>query len=156
MDEVIKDWKKLSVTGEEGEKIQVKKSHFSSSNKHVLAARFMTRRALNVEAVGRTFKPLWRARKDFEIREVGDHVLIFVFELEVDAERVLAAEPWSFDKHLVLFQRYDFSISIRNLWFMNMKFSVQMHELPVGMLDYETAMELGGKNRCSITSGKPE
>ena len=64
----------------------------------------MTRRALNVEAVGRTFKPLWRARKDFKTREAGNHVLLFVFKLETDAERVLATELWSFDKHLVLFQ----------------------------------------------------
>ena len=102
-DEVLRDWKRLSLTGEEGERVILKKSHFSSNNKHVLVARFMTRRALNVEAVGRTFKPLWRALKDFKTREVGDHVLLFVFELETDAERVLATEPWSFDKHFVLF-----------------------------------------------------
>ena len=87
----------------------------------------MTRRALNVEAVGRTFKPLWRALKDFKTREVGDHVLLFVFELETDAERVQAIDPCSFDKHLVLFQRYDFSISTKNLKFTTMKFWVQMH-----------------------------
>ena len=33
--------------------------------------------------------PLWRARNEFKIREVGDHILLFVFELEIDAERVL-------------------------------------------------------------------
>ena len=66
--------------------VTLKKPHFSSNNKHVLAVRFMTRRALNVEAVGRTFKPLWRARKDFKTREAGDHVLLFVFKLETDAE----------------------------------------------------------------------
>ena len=63
-----------------------------------------------MEAMSKTFKPLWRAWKDFETREAGDHVLLFVFKLETDAERVLATEPWSFDKHLVLFQRYNFSI----------------------------------------------
>ena len=62
------------MTGEEGEKVKLKNSHFSEKSEHVLAARFMTIRALNVEAVGRTFKPLWRAQKAFEIREIGDHV----------------------------------------------------------------------------------
>ena len=87
-----------------GGKSYTKKLHFSSNNEHVLAVGFMTRRALNVEAVGRTFKPLWRARKDFKTREAGNHVLLFVFKLETDAERVLATELWSFDKRLVLFQ----------------------------------------------------
>ena len=86
MDEVLRDWKRLSLTGEEGGRVILKKLHLSSSNEHVLAVRFMTRRALNVEAVGRTFKPLWRARKDFKTREAGDHVLLFVFKLETDAE----------------------------------------------------------------------
>ena len=58
-----------------------------------MAAKFLTRRALNVEAIGRTFKSLWRAKKDFKVREAGDHVLLFVFELEADAKRVLANEP---------------------------------------------------------------
>ena len=101
-----------------------KKSHFSSSNKHVFAARFMTRRALNVEVVGRTFKPLWRAWKDFKTREAGDHILLFVFELETDVERVQATKSCSFDKHLVLFHRYDFSILTENLRFTTMKFWV--------------------------------
>ena len=58
MDEVLRDWKRLSLIGEEGERVILKKLHFSSSNEHVLAVGFMTRRALNVEAVGSAFKPL--------------------------------------------------------------------------------------------------
>ena len=102
---------------------------------YVLIARFFTRRALNVEAIGKTLKPLWRARKEFKIREARDHVLLFAFELETDAERVLAFEPSSFDKHLVLFQHYDASVPARNLRFTKMKFWVQLHGLPVCMLD---------------------
>ena len=68
----------------------------------VLATKFLTKRALNVEVVGRTFKPLLRTKKDFKVREASDHILLFVFELESDAERVLANEPWTFDKHVVM------------------------------------------------------
>ena len=46
-----------------------------------------------MEAIGRMLKPLWRAKKDFKVREAGDHVLLFVFELEVDAKWVLANKP---------------------------------------------------------------
>ena len=143
MEEVLKDWKKLALTNTEDVKLNLKKSKHSISREYVLAAKFMTRRALNIEAVGRTFKPLWRARKDFKIREAGDHILLFVFELETDAERVLATEPWSFDKHVVIFQRYDFSIPAKQLRFTKLTFWVQMHGLPLSMLDPEIAIEIG-------------
>ena len=108
-----------------------------------MAAKFLIKRALNVEAIGRTFKPLWRAKKDFKVREVGDHILLFVFELEVDAEQVLANEPWTFDKHIVLLQRFDGSTPPRYLRFTKLKLWVQIHGLPISLLDPETAMELG-------------
>lgn len=63
----------------------------------------------------------------------------------MDAEWVLAMEPWSFDKHVVLFQRYDLSVPTKNLRFTSMKFWVQMHGLPVNMLTLEIAIELGEK-----------
>ena len=61
MEEVLKDWKKLSLTTTEDVKLNLKKSKHPISRGYVLAAKFMTRRDLNIEAVGRTFKPLWRA-----------------------------------------------------------------------------------------------
>ena len=95
-------WKNLSLTEEEDVKLSLSRSKNIRRKEYILAAKFLTKRALNVEAIGRTFKPLWRAKIDFKVREAGDHILLFVFELEADAERVLANEPWTFDKHAVL------------------------------------------------------
>ena len=143
MEEVLKDWKTLSLTTTEDVKLNLKKSKHPTSREYVLAAKFMTRRALNIDAIGRTFQPLWRARKDFKIREAGDHILLFVFELETDAKQVLATEPWSFDKHVVIFQRYDFLIPAKQLRFTKLIFWVQLHGLPMSMLNPEVAIEIG-------------
>ena len=67
MDAVLDDWKKLSLTDIEGAKVSLRKSKNRNAKEYVLAAKFSTRRALNVEVIGRTFKPLWRARNDFKI-----------------------------------------------------------------------------------------
>ena len=55
----------------------------------ILVGKFMTRKALSIEVVGRTLKPLWKTRNGFEIRDVGNHILLFVFDNENEAERVL-------------------------------------------------------------------
>ena len=143
MEKVLSAWKKLSLTAEESTKLSLTKSKNLRRKEYVLAVKFLTKRALNMDAIGRTFKPLWRAKNELKIREVGDHILLFVFELETDVEQVLAQELWLFDKHLILFQRYDYSIPAKHLRFTKIMFWVQIHVLPMRMLDPETAIELG-------------
>ena len=40
----------------------------------VLAAKFLTRRSINIEVVARTFRPIWRTRRNFEVSAAGDNV----------------------------------------------------------------------------------
>lgn len=75
MDEILKDWRKLFLIDIKGAKVSLKKSKNLNKKEYVLAAKFMTRRVLNVDAIGRTFKPLWSSQNDFKIREAGYHIL---------------------------------------------------------------------------------
>ena len=72
---------------------------------HHLAGKFFTKRVLNVDAVARTFKPLWKLVGELKIRDSGDNVLAFEFDNIIDLKRVLEYEPWSYDKSLIAFQR---------------------------------------------------
>ena len=72
---------------------------------HRLAGKFYTKRVLNIEAVARTFKPLWKLAYELKIRDSGDNVLVFEFDDIMDLEWVLEYEPWSYDKSLIAFQR---------------------------------------------------
>ena len=51
--------------------------------------------------IARTFKSVWRTKKGFEVKDMGNHVVLFTFEDAVDAERDIMGEPWSYDKFLV-------------------------------------------------------
>ena len=109
-----------------------------------------------MEAVARIFKPIWRARNGFKIRNLGDHKLLFIFDNKPDANRVLNNELWSFDKHLVVLQRYstdillqDFSLNETTVW-------RQVHSMPVSYINKETAEDICMVERKVIcSSGDP-
>ena len=48
--------------------------------------------------------------------------MLFDFKFEVDAVKVLMGEPWTFDRHLVVLERYDGSMPIQNLQFKTTSF----------------------------------
>ena len=115
MEDLSKQWTKLSLLDREGDKITLGKNQ--ESNEYIIAAKFLTRRALNVDAIGRTFKPLWRVINGFIIKNMGNHTLLFVFRNQEDVHRVLSSEPWTFDKHLVVVQKYEKNTPLQDVRF---------------------------------------
>lgn len=110
---------------------------------HLLAVKFLTKRALNMEAIAKTFKLLWKTRKGFKIRDMGDQRVLFAFPEASDIDSVLQGEPWTFDKHLVALQRMDRSDAIRSLGFNLTSFWVQVHDLLVGCFSLDVAKGIG-------------
>ena len=141
MEKLMGSWKKFSLSECEGNKFVVQEE--TTVEEHLLAAKFLTRRVLNMEAIARTFTLLWKTRKDFEIRDMGDHMILFVFPEEADIDRVLEGEPWSFDRHLVVLQRIDRDVAIRSLDFSITRFWIQVHDLPVGNFSLELEKKIG-------------
>ena len=108
-------WKKLSLSEEEEN--EYNGQIFETTGGKVLAAKFFTRRVLNMEAIARTFKQLWQTKKSFEIKGMGSHMVLFVFSDKMDANRVLLGEPWSYDKHLVSLRRMEKTVAVKDLVF---------------------------------------
>ena len=108
-------WEKLSLSESEGSKFAIRDDQ--EAEEHLLAAKFLTRRVLNMEAIAKTFTLLWKTRKGFEIRDMGDHRVMFVFPEALDIDRVLMGEPWTFDRHLVVLERMKRSDAIEELKF---------------------------------------
>ena len=109
----------------------------------VLATKFNTKRALSMDAVVRTFQPLRRTKENFHITNAGNNILLFAFELEVDAEKVLLREPWSYDRHLVIIQRFNGSRPLKEVEFKHCSFWVQIHDIPFKFMTLEIALEIG-------------
>jgi hypothetical protein len=137
MDSLEGLWKKFSLSEFEGDGVDLASE--SDKPQSFLAAKFFTRRSLNVEAVARTFKPLWRTDQGFTIRDMGNNILVIVFDDEADRERVLQGEPWAYDKHLIMFQRIAKEEAIEEVNFSEISFWIQLHGLPVRKMNQESA-----------------
>ena len=113
-------WERFSLSENEGNLVDLIST--GDQPKSYLAAKFLTRRALNAESMARTFKPLWRTDHGFTIRDMNDNTLVFVFEDEADRERVMQGEPWASDKHLVVFQQIEDDEAIAKVDFKHTSF----------------------------------
>ena len=78
MESLTKHWSNLSLNDREGGGVFLAKKR--SSSECIIAAKFLTKRALNMEAIISMFNPLWRSKHGFEVRNAGDHVVLFVFD----------------------------------------------------------------------------
>ena len=139
MEKLMGLWEKLSLSESEGSKFAIRDDQ--EAEEQCLAAKFLTRRVLNMEAIAKTFTLLWKARKGFEIRDMGDHRVMFVFPEASNIDRVLMGEPWTFDRHLVVLERMKRSDATEELKFNQISFWVQVHDLPVRRSSLEVAME---------------
>ena len=81
----------MSLNDRDGGKVSLNKEQ--SLAKFFITAKFLTNRALNIDAVIRTFSPLWRAVNGFKVQNVGDHILLFVFDNKKEVEKIFVGEP---------------------------------------------------------------
>ena len=142
MEDIDGLWKRFSLNDREDNLFDL--SSEVEPVKPTFAAKFYTRRIINVEAIARTFKPLWQTRRSFSIQDVGDNLALIEFEDAADMERVLLGELWSYDKYLIAFHRLSNDIAVENLPFNRVDFWVQIHNLPVLSMKRKVAIAMGG------------
>lgn len=141
MEELTRGCDNLSLLVREDKKATSSKKHHVL--KFELAAKFYTKIALSMDAMVHTFRPLWCTKGNFHITNVGNNILPFAFELEVDAEKVLLGEPPSYDRHLVISKRFNGSRPLKEVEFKHYSFWVQIHDIPFKFMTSETALEIG-------------
>ena len=140
MDDLTNSWNKLSLSEHEGGEFEFQAQH--KSQEFFIVAKFFTPRISNVEAVARTFNPIWRSKNGFQVQTLGDHRMLFIFDNKVDVDKVLHNEPWSYDKHVVILQFYNKTLPLRDLAFRESLFWVQVHDIPISYMNQTTAEKL--------------
>ena len=126
-------WEKFSLLDDEENGIECTKKDAPAN--FILAAKFLTKRIMNVESVARTFQPLWKSKKDVQIKDMGENILFFHFEDECDLDKVIKHEPWTYNKRLVIFEKVIANVPISTLAFQFTSFWIQIHNLPIHCLN---------------------
>ena len=73
---------------------------------------------------------------------MGDHILLFVFDKKKKVEKIFSSEPWSFDKHLVVLQRFENNSLVCDLSFTRIAIWVQIHDIPFRYMNRMVAEEI--------------
>ena len=137
MEDLTNHCKGLSISDTEGPTFDLEEE--LATSEYIIAGKFYTRKALNMEAIASTFMPLWRSRNGFKVKNMGNHIVLFTFDNKHEVDSILSNEPWSFDKHLLVLQRYDKDEPIEDLKFNSTTFWVQVHDIPVRFMNPKVA-----------------
>ncbi|KAL0009244.1 hypothetical protein SO802_010746 [Lithocarpus litseifolius] len=154
MDELTNHCNGLSLSDREGPTFDLEEE--MAMPEFIIAAKFFTRRALNMEAIASTFQPLWRSKNGFKVKNMGNHIVLFIFDNKLEVENILENEPWSFDKHLMVLQRYDKDTLVEDLQFNQTSFCVQVHGIPVRFMNQKVAEGICNKAGTVIKKSEAE
>ena len=78
----------------------------------------------------------------YKIQNLGDHMVLFVFDNSSDVERIIENQPWSFDKHLVVLQTFEEFSKLKDLVFDKALFWAQVHDIPVRFMSKKVAKSI--------------
>ena len=140
MEDITKHWSSLSLSEKEGSGLRLQKEQ--AIEEFAIAARFLTKRPLNIEAIANTFTPLWRSKSGFKIKNLGNHLMLFSFDNRGDIDRIIKTEPWSFDKHLMVLTQYDKDTTLNPIEMKKVAFWIQVFDIPVRFRNREVAEQI--------------
>ena len=140
MDDLTKHWSSLSLSDREGSGLRLKKEQ--AVDDFTIAARLFTKRTMYIDAIARTFSPLWRSKKGFSIKNNGDHIILFSFDNEAEVDRILSSEPLCFDKHLMALSKIKKESSLNECNFNKVSFWVQVYDIPLRYRNKEVAEQI--------------
>ena len=80
-------------------------------------SQILNKKSFEHDTIATTFQPLWRSKNGFRLKNLGNHIVLFIFDIKVDVDSILANEPWSYDKNLMVLQRYKADSEVEYLSF---------------------------------------
>ena len=127
MDDLQGRWVKLSLKTRETQTVNL--STNVVENSEILVAKLFTKLRINLEAIMRMLKIMWRSGGSFDIRDLGNNTIMLLFDDEDDQKCIQMQGPWSFDKYMVGLFHPGEAVTVEDTRFDIASFWVQVHGL---------------------------
>ena len=101
---------KLSLTEEEQLKVVVEQEWLEDSKeagKNYLIGKLALQKRVNVEAMKNILCNVWKIYSGLSIKEMECMLFIFRFQDDMEKEKVLQKQPWSFNKSLIVLKNFE-------------------------------------------------
>ncbi|KAK9998382.1 hypothetical protein SO802_017985 [Lithocarpus litseifolius] len=139
-------WKKLTFTEEEDAGIELDSTSTRAARrvgKCCAVMKILTQRSINVFALRKNLRMLWKPNKGMQISELEEELFLVEFGDEKDKKKVLDMCPWSYEKQLILIQEYVGELTPKEIEVKWAPFWVQIYNLPLNSRTRETGWAIG-------------
>ena len=109
-DELEELWKKLTLTEKEEKDIILGSNSTKvakEARKNCIVVKVLTQRSVNVEALKKNMRMLWKPNKGLQVLEIEDNLYLAEFGDSRDKKKVMEMRPWSYEKQLVLIREFE-------------------------------------------------
>ncbi|KAL5777758.1 hypothetical protein ACOSP7_010684 [Xanthoceras sorbifolium] len=112
-----------------------------------LVGKVITNKQVNREAFREIILKIWRTTHEIDIKVLKENTFIFQFRNQLDRKCVLAGDPWSFDRGLLVLEEPSGAGHISHMRFNKKEFSVQIHNIPIVCMNREIRSFIGKQIR---------
>ena len=147
-DELEELWKKLTVTEEEEEDIILGSNSTEvakEAGKNCIVTKVVTQRSVNVEALKKNMRMLWKPNKGLQVSEIEDNLFLAEFGDSRDKKKVMEMRPWSYEKQLVLIREFEGKLVPKEISISWSPFWIQIYNLPLKSMTSGMGYAIGGK-----------
>ena len=127
-------WKKLMVTKEEEEDIILGSNSTKvakEAGKNCIMMKVFTQRSVNVEALKKNMRMLWKPNKGLQVSKIEDNLYLAEFGDSHDKKKVMEMQPWSYEKQLVLMREFEGELIPKEISLRWLPFWIQIYYLPL-------------------------
>ncbi|KQJ96876.1 hypothetical protein BRADI_3g27561v3 [Brachypodium distachyon] len=142
----------MEVEGVEGLLRSLKLSEVETKSVKIL---FSEHPAL-AEALEQTVGWIWCPGKGVTCKAPGDNTFLFTFSQAAGKRKPLEGGPWNFNNDLLVLEDFVPTKTIKEYWFEKFPIWVRVFDVPLGMMDREAGVAIGGLIREVQEIGRDE